>query len=284
MPLTLGRLIGIGDNGPAGGSATQYFVGEFDGTKFVNDNPSNQTLWVDYGSDFYAAQTWSNLHQTDGIRVAVAWMDNWKYAHQLPTSPWRGQTTLPRTLGLMKTEDGIRLTQTPIKELAIVRGEHLQLRNATWQDVEALLSGREWTETLEIEAVLDCKGAQEFGLLLRGGESYGTRVGFDPIWSRVYIDRSHSGDVIIDPTFAAKHESPIRVEDGRIEMHIFVDRSSVELFANNGLVSITYLFYPRERDRSFAVYATGKPPSVISFDVWALKGRAAQDKVNVPVH
>lgn len=277
-------MIGIGANGPAGGSATQYFVGEFDGTKFVNDNPSNQTLWVDYGSDFYAAQTWTNPGQDDRRRVAIAWMDNWKYAHQLPTSPWRGQTTLPRILSLAKTEDGIRLMQTPAKQLTALRGEHFQLGNSTWRDVERLLSREEWTETLEIEAVLDCRNAQEFGFVLRGGASYGTRVGYDPIWSRVYIDRRHSGDVIVEPTFGAKHESPIRVDDGRIEMRIFLDRSSVEVFANNGLVSITDLIYPRERDRSFGVYASGRPPSVISFDVWKIESRTALPKVDVPVH
>ena len=270
-------MVGIGDNGPAGGSATQYFVGQFDGTRFVDDNPSNQTLWVDYGSDFYAAQIWSNFMQEDGSRIAIAWMDNWKYADKLPTSPWRGQTTSPRALELVKTPDGIRLTQSPVKQLAALRSEHVHFRDAKWQDVESRLSKKEWTETLEIEAVLDCKEAQEFGFILRRGPSYGTRVGYDPTWSEVYVDRRHSGEIIIGPTFASRHESPIHIEDRHIEMHILLDRSSLELFANNGLVAITDLIYPRESDRRLGVYAIGKPPSVISLDLWTLSTRGDMD-------
>ncbi len=269
--------LGIGDNGPAGGSATQYFVGEFDGTKFVDVNPLNQTLWVDYGSDFYAAQTWSNIPKADGRRIAIAWMDNWKYADKLPTSPWRGQTTAPRTLGLLQTRDGIRLTQIPAKELEVLRDEHVQLRNATWVDAEALLSRRDWPETIEIDADLELNGSQDFGFVLRKGASFGTRVGYDATWSDVYVDRTHFGDVIIAPTFAAKHEAPIAIQNGRIHLHILLDRSSVELFADNGLVTITDLIYPRAVDRGLGVYATGKPPSVIALDVWTLKRRARQD-------
>ena len=269
-------VVGIGDNGPSGGSATQYFVGEFDGTKFVDDNPPTQTLWVDYGSDFYAAQTWSNVPASDGRRIAIAWMDNWKYADKLPTSPWRGQTTIPRTLGLLRTKEGIRLTQVPVKELKALRDEHAQLRNASWEDAQALLSRRDWPETIEIDAELQLNGSQEFGFVLRKSDSYGTRVGYDATWSDVYIDRIHSGDVVVGPTFAARHEAPIAIEGGRLRLHILLDRSSVELFADDGLVTITDLIYPRSLDKGLAVYARGKPPSVISMDIWTLKARTGQ--------
>lgn len=268
--------LGIGDNGPAGGSATQYFIGDFDGTKFVDDNPLNQTLWVDYGSDFYAAQSWSNIPKSDGRRILIAWMDNWKYADKLPTSPWRGQLTSPRELGLLKTPDGIRLTQVPVKELQAARDEHVQLRNASWADAQALLARRDWHDTLEIEAELQLKGSQDFGFILRKGPSYGTRVGYESQWSDVYIDRTHSGDLIVGPTFATKHEAPIALRNGRIRMHILLDRSSVELFAENGLVTITDLIYPRPGDRALGVYANGNPPSVISLDVWTLKPSTTQ--------
>lgn len=265
-------LVGIGDNGPAGGSATQYFVGDFDGKTFVNDNPSNQTLWVDYGSDFYAAQSWSA-----GRRIAIAWMNNWSYASKLPTSPWRGQLTLPRSLGLIKTSSGIRLTQAPVKEFEDLRADQVHRDHATWQQVESLLAERQWPETIEIDALLECADCQEFGFVVRKGTSYGTRIGYDAAWSDIYIDRSHSGDLIIGPTFAARHQAPVHIENGRIRMHIFLDRSSVELFAADGLVTITDLIYPREQDRALGVYAAGKPPSVLSLDVWTLKPKTPQN-------
>lgn len=265
--------LGIGDNGQAGGSGTQYFVGEFDGTKFVDEYPLNQTLWVDYGSDFYASQTWSNLSIPDGRRVAIAWMDNWKYADKLPTSPWRGQLTFPRSLGLAKTPDGIRLVQSPIKELEALRDEHVALKNATWQDVHKLLSKREWPDTIEIDAEFSVNGSQEFGFILRKGTWYGTRVGYESKWSQVYVDRTHSGDLVVAPTFASRHDAPIRVENGRVRLHILLDRSSVELFANGGLATITDLIYPRQEDRGISVYSVGNDPSVMSLDIWTIKNK-----------
>lgn len=270
-------VLGIGDNGPAGGSATQYFVGEFDGKRFVDDNPLNETRWMDYGSDFYAAQTWSNIPASAGSRIAIAWMDNWKYADKLPTSPWRGQTTVPRTLRLVQTATGVFLTQAPVKELESLRDEHLQLRNASWADAHALLSRRSWPETIEIDAELELKGSQEFGFILRKGDFYGTRVGYDARWSEVYVDRSHSGDLIVGPTFAARHEAPVDARSGHLRLHILLDRSSVELFANHGLVTITDLIYPRPSDKGLGVYVKGNPPSVISLDIWTLKPRAGNN-------
>ena len=263
--------LGVGDNGPAGGSASQYFIGDFDGTTFTNDNPTDKTLWVDYGSDFYAAQSWLDAPDSGSRRIAIAWMDSWKYADKLPTSPWRGQTSFPRLLELKETDDGLRLMQEPVREIESLRTDHVQLRNATWADAQALVSSRPWPETLEILAEFEMNDAQEFGFAVRKGFSFGTRVGYDAQWSRVYVDRTHSGEVIVSPVFPARHEAPVTVAGKRIQIHILLDRSSVELFANNGLATITDLIYPRAQDRDLGMYAVGKPPSIISLDIWTLK-------------
>ncbi|MGB8260689.1 MAG: glycoside hydrolase family 32 protein [Terracidiphilus sp.] len=284
FPLTVANLpgkikwvleMGVGDNGPAGGSSSQYFVGDFDGATFVNDNPDSKTLWADYGSDLYAAQSWSNLPASDGRRIAIAWMDSWRYADKLPTSPWRGQMSFPREFGLTQTSEGIRLTQAPVREIESLRGEHLQLRNATWEDAEALLKRRDWPEAVEIVATLKANDAGDFGFELRKGASYATRVGYDPRLGRVYVDRTRSGELLVSPQFAARHEAPLTLHDGVLQLQILLDRSSVELFAGNGLAAITDLIYPRPADRAMGVYAEGKPPSVVSLDVWTLKAKPA---------
>jgi sucrose-6-phosphate hydrolase SacC (GH32 family) len=177
---------------------------------------------------------------------------------------------------LLQTKQGIRLTQVPAKEMEVLREEHVQLRNATWADAESMLSRHEWPEALEIDAELQLQDSQDFGFVVRKGDSYGTRVGYDATWSDVYVDRSHSGDVVIGPTFAARHEAPIAIQGGRIRLHILLDRSSVEVFADNGLVTITDLIYPRSLDKGLAVYAKGKPPTVIWMDIWTLKGWTGQ--------
>ena len=113
-------------SGP-GGSQTQYFVGDFDGRTFTNGNPPETVLWADGGADNYAAVSWSDVPASDGRRVWIGWMSNWLYGWQVPTEGWQGAMTLPRVLGLRVTEAGIRLTQTPARELEARRGPERQL-------------------------------------------------------------------------------------------------------------------------------------------------------------
>jgi sucrose-6-phosphate hydrolase SacC (GH32 family) len=94
--------VGVNPGGLQGGSGEQYFVGHFDGTRFVNDNPRSVTLWTDYGKDCYCALTFNGLPRNQAP-VMMGWMDNWQYAASLPTKPWRGQMTIPRKLSLRTT-------------------------------------------------------------------------------------------------------------------------------------------------------------------------------------
>jgi sucrose-6-phosphate hydrolase SacC (GH32 family) len=116
-------LLSINPGGIHGGSATQYFIGNFDGKTFTSDNPPDKTLWLDYGKDNYAGVTWANIPPSDGRRIFMGWMSNWEYANVVPTSPWRSAMTIPRELSLRQLPEGIRLVARPVKELAAIRGE-----------------------------------------------------------------------------------------------------------------------------------------------------------------
>ena len=109
--------VDINPGGVAGGSGGQYFVGTFDGARFVNDNPPDRTLWVDYGKDFYASLSFSDLPPSDGRRIWMAWISNWLYANEEPTAPWRGAQSVPRTVALRRFPEGVRLVQSPVAEL-----------------------------------------------------------------------------------------------------------------------------------------------------------------------
>ena len=264
-------IVGVGNGGPAKGSATQYFIGEFDGNKFVNDNPADRTLWVDLGADFYAAQTWSDIPKDDGRRIMLAWMNNWDYATKIPTTPWRGQMTFPRTLGLADTTDGLRLTQNPVREIESLRQDHVSLRNARWSDLEAFLVRQKWSSTLEIVAKLQLRGTREFAFELRKGTEHVTRAGYDAKGNVFYVDRTRSGNPLAATEFPARHEAPSPSRDGVIQLHILLDRSSVELFGNDGLVAITDLIFPDESDNGTGAYVDGDPPRIISLDMWTLR-------------
>ena len=111
--------VDLNPGGRVGGSGAQYFVGRFDGRRFVNENPDDVTLWVDYGKDFYASQSYEGIPSSDGRRVWIGWMSNWIYADVEPTAPWRGVQSLPRELTLRRTPSGVRLVQSPIREVRL---------------------------------------------------------------------------------------------------------------------------------------------------------------------
>ena len=113
--------VDINPGGVAGGSGGQYFIGSFDGTRFVNENPPATTLWADYGKDFYATISVSDIPPTDGRRIWMAWISNWQYANDEPTVIWRGAQSVPRELALRRVPDGIRLVQQPVAELRSLR-------------------------------------------------------------------------------------------------------------------------------------------------------------------
>jgi fructan beta-fructosidase len=154
----------------AGGSGDQYFVGEFDGSKFMNHNSSGPTLWADYGKDFYASTSFSTMPPSDGRRVWLGWLDNWEYAARVPTSPWRGQQSIARVLKLRRFPQGVRLVQSPVAELRSLRGRGI---NVEAPGVEAanreLRSQGVEGDTLEIEARIEFGLARTFGIKVRTG-------------------------------------------------------------------------------------------------------------------
>jgi len=263
--------IGIGDHAAAGGSGGQYFIGQFDGQRFVNSNPADQTLWVDYGADFYAAQTWSDIPPADGRRIMLGWMNNWRYANKVPTSPWRGQMSLPRVVTLEQFPEGVRMMQAPAAELQKLRGKHAHLdaRNISGDD-RTLDQRSVHGETIEILAEFEPGSAKEFGLRLRKDTSHETLVGYDPVAKEVFLDRTRSGEAAFHADFPARHRAPLEPEKGIIRLHIFVDRCSVEVYANNGRRVITDLIFPGPTSDRLEIYARGGAAKLRSLDAWTL--------------
>jgi len=248
--------VDINPGGPQGGSGAQYFIGEFDGTSFKNDNPDDYVLWLDYGKDYYAGVSWSDVPETDGRRLWLAWMSNWQYAKVIPTSSWRSAMTIPRSILLKKFPEGIRAVQRPVKEIQMLRGEH-----KAWQDIiidqdSRLLAG-EKGKCLEIEAEFELASAREFGFKVRKSRNEETIIGYDTERDEIFVDRRKSGRVDFHSGFTGKHSAPLKPEENRIKLHIFVDWSSVELFANDGKITITDLIFPEPDSDGLEIYSRG---------------------------
>jgi len=198
-------------------------------------------------------------------------MSNWQYAKQIPTAPWRSAQSLPRTLALTSTSDGIRLVQQPVVELQSLRGAPRRVAARTIpQGVTSLDSLGIAGTSMEIVAELEAGSASEFGLKVRTGPTEETVIGVEPKARRFFIDRTRSGDTSFHRDFSGRHYAPLPIENGRVRLHIFVDWSSVEVFAGDGRSVITEQVFPAPESRGVALYATGGAARLVSLEAWPL--------------
>jgi fructan beta-fructosidase len=248
-------------NAYAGGSGGQYYIGHFDGKTFINDNPADQILWLDYSKDFYASQTWSNvLDQSTGKArmIWIAWMNNWQYANDIPATDYRGMMSCPRELSLKTTKDGIRLFQSPIPELLNLRN---QTRKATsekssTQSFGAMEPGikesinvdfTDQVQAIEVLCRVIVDTSSEVGFKIHFGKGEYLRVGFQKSTETLFIDRSTSGQVDFNPKFSGKFEVPIQLEKGNLHFQILIDKNTAEVFINGGRYVFSSLIFPKDK-------------------------------------
>lgn len=223
-------LVNINPGGPFGGSATQYFVGDWDGKKFSSKANAN-AKWLDYGKDHYATVTWHNA--PDNRVVAIGWMSNWEYANELPTRQFRSQNTIARDLSLYTDDKGeYRVAVVPSPENNALRGaEVAQPTAACVIDVDF--------EPSELTHILSIRLSNDQGekvLML-----------YDMQHKTFSMDRRHAGDHSFSKHFAAVTTTPLfRVPTQRHQLHIFVDRCSIEAFDGEGAWAMTNLVFPSE--------------------------------------
>ena len=266
-------VISSGANPKTQGSDAEYFVGQLtaDG-KFINENTAGEVLKMDYGKEFYASMSFSDL--PDNRRVMMAWMTNWDYPFAFPTTGWKGELSIPREVRLVKTEEGIRLAQAPIKELQSIRSTVYQTQNNKVNPTNALnlLKGIS-SGSFEIEAELEIPSSNkttEFGFQLREGAEQKTVVGYKPADNKIFVNRAESGETDFSSLFSTLHEAPLNMENNRIKMNIFVDDSSIEVFANDGNVVFSDVIFPDPSSRSMNFYTKEGEVNVVSLKVHSL--------------
>ncbi|MBR1548159.1 MAG: DUF4980 domain-containing protein, partial [Prevotella sp.] len=215
-------LCNINPGGPFGGSATQYFVGQFDGRKFTCESAPATTKWMDYGKDHYATVTFDNA--PDGRRVAIAWMSNWQYANDVPTKQYRSANSVARDLGLFTDGSETYCSVVPSPEMLAVRGKAIK------QPADVC------------EIVVTLKGTTDITLANAKGEEVVMR--YDAKQQEFSMDRTKSGEVAFSEAFACTTVAPTH---GQLkQLRIFVDRSSIEVFDADGRMAMTNLVFPSE--------------------------------------
>ena len=223
-------FVSINPGGPQGGSATQYFVGNFDGKNFMPQD--TVTRWIDYGADNYAGVTWSDVPESDGRRLFIGWMSNWQYANEVPTQAWRSATTLPREVVLNKKSDSYEVRLSPVNELSAIQQEPVSFNGiATLENPLFLLE-------FDVADVSD-----EFSLALSNDQNEKVTMSFKQ--GILSFDRTNSGIVNFNKDFSAVHT----VDLGGVatsKVKIYVDLASVEIFVNDGERIMTELVFPHK--------------------------------------
>jgi len=228
--------------------------------------------WLDYGRDLYATVSFGNMPQDK--RVVLGWMNNWDYANTIPTSPWRSAMSLPREVALTQTVDGPRLTQKAVKQVdslaqkpsyqdkvggSIVPGTQVLPRQASG-DVQ------------RIDVTFNPGTALKSGITVLGNGTSSTVIGYDARTKELYVDRGNSGNTGFNPLFTSLDSAPVSVDSqGNITLRIYVDRSSVEVFSQDGLRSITDQVFPDAGATDVALFADGGTAHLKSLTVTPLR-------------
>lgn len=244
-------VVSIGNGGPNGGSATQYFVGDFDGTNFTNTNSKETIAWIDYGPDDYAGVTWSN---TGDKKLFLGWMSNWNYAQVVPTKSWRSAMTIPRELYLKNTAKGYKVYSVPVKNMELLRQQKQLISRVNPATTNGL-------NEIILSFDLSLSSATDVGVSFSNNNNETLKVGYNKELNQFYIDRSNAGDRSFSTSFTGKATAPRLFNNTTVQLHIFIDHSSVEVFADDGSVVLTSVFFPTEVLKQVQVYSdNNKPP------------------------
>lgn len=260
-------ICNLNPGGPFGGSAAQYFVGSFDGKKFVNESPT-QTKWMDWGKDNYATVTWNNA--PDGRCIALGWMSNWQYANNVPTRQYRSANTLARDLTLYREGQELYLKSTPSVEVKKARGEKVSISSFKVSDKHEVMLFNDGQGAYEIEMVIQNAGSSKIGFALLNEKGEKVDMYYDLNRKLFVMDRSESGIVDFSRDFPAVTVAPVNT-DKELTLRLFVDCSSVEAFGEDGKFVMTNLVFPSVPYRKMSLESDKNGYVVKSLNVYKLQ-------------
>lgn len=268
-------LCNINPGGIQGGSATQYFIGEFDGKTFKADTDANgniPTKWMDYGKDHYATVSWSDA--PDKRRTVIGWMSNWQYAAEIPTMQFRSANTLPRDLSLFRYSDGqYYLASAPSPEMLNLRDHSINksTRFSVGKKVKTFSLPTKNDGICEIVMDLDTRRSSKVTMTLTNKQQEKVIMTYDAQNAQLSFDRTQSGLVNFSQDFPSVTVNPTYSENGKVSLRIFIDRSSIEVFEKEGRFVQTNLVFPTSPYTTLSLQSNGGMARVSNFKVYSLK-------------
>lgn len=234
----------------------QYFVGEFDGIKFTSQNPANKIYRPDYGPDYYAGITYNNLPEGHPP-VLIGWVNNWKYANDIPTHPWKSAMAFPRELTLEKRQKEWILLSNAFKANPPLTQEVITWEFETRVKDKVMVDVKSQTVSLQVEFEVQKNATAGVRLAVNGHKGF--VVAYDSKSQKLFIDRSNASDTNFHKGFNewSKYEASLLPVDGKIKLHILFDKSIIEVFANKGEVNMTAQVFTDENNNGIEVFSIG---------------------------
>lgn len=284
-------IVNINPGCPFGGSATEYFIGDFDGKEFKCDTDKSVTKWLDFGKDHYATVCFSN---TGDRIIAVPWMSNWQYANVTPIRQYRGANALPRELSLYTKNGEIYMAANVVKETEALRKSTRNIESLSVEGetvIDSITNGLNSGVELEMDIVPGKAQTVGFDIMNAKGEK--TKIYLDLKSGRAVMDRTESGLIAFgekaEPHFKENHDrrktesinyindfalgtwAPLSLCEGKsYHLNVFVDKCSVELFVDGGRIAMTNLVFPTEVYNSLRFYTEGGKAEVKNLSIHKL--------------
>ncbi|MEO6219706.1 MAG: glycoside hydrolase family 32 protein [Ginsengibacter sp.] len=241
-------LVSINPGGPNGGSATQYFTGQFDGKNFFSGQ--TDTRWLDYGTDNYAGVTWPAIGNR---KTFIGWMNNWQYGKLVPTKGWRSSMTIARDLGVEKIGDKYLVTSQPVPELSIIEDKQMVEENVSVPDYDFTKKMGKLMGPVKINFTAD--KVETFSVTLSNDLGEKMVVGYNKEANYFYADRSASGNTTFEKEFGNLHYAPRLTPDPGIDFTAIIDNASIEFFADKGLTVMTEIFFPTKPYNKIVIHS-----------------------------
>lgn len=268
-------ICNINPGGPFGGSGVQYFVGDWDGKKFTVDTDADgkvPTKWLDHGKDNYALVSWSDT--PDGRRTAIGWMSNWDYAAEVPTSQYRSANTLPRELSLFTASDGqIYMANVPSPEVISLRDRLVtSVKNSSLNSKDKVYNLPAVNDGV-CEFTVDFNAETADSIMMTLSNKAGEHVDmvYNPATHTLSFDRRNSGNVGFSDAFPVVTVAPTHETDGKVSLRVFIDRSSIELFGNEGRFSMTNLVFPTHPYTTLEIKSLGGKARMSNLRIYSIK-------------
>jgi len=247
----------------------QYFVGEFDGTKFISENPPADIYRPDYGPDYYAGITYNHL-PADHAPVLLGWANNWSYANDIPTNPWKSMMSLPRQLSLKKINNAWILYQQPVAAIYKLRGQAWQESKLNVEKEDSLPVN---SQQCEIEMEWQPAANTFSGIYLAAGKTNRLVIGYDAKEQKLFMNREEAGYSSFNKNFQrlSNYNTKISLKNKQLRLHIFFDKSIVEVFANDGETVMTMQIFPEEAYNGITLYTERGANLFKSVKIWEMQ-------------